>query len=289
MSDSIPLTRSGTPHRLPHSRASSPRHDPLPHVISFENADAIAKDIHPRWKRDLYLLVEQPTSSASAFLIHILTTSLIVISATVTVLETIPSSHAVSGSIWFGLETSLVALFTVEYIARVVAHSNTWASFAKWSISITTVGYGEITPRSFLGRLITVPLLVFGLLLIALPTFVLGREFSMVWDLMKEHQASEEEEEELPTPLASPILRRNRNRSSWDMRLDSLAAEAMMPLSAVNRRHAQRDRAELASQLNDLRATVETQGEMLRRMMEILDEKGKQRAVRENEPNNGWS
>ncbi len=102
-------------------------------------------------------------------------------------------------------------------------------------------------------------------------------------------KASEEEEEELPTPLASPILRRNRNRSSWDMRLDSLAAEAMMPLSAVNRRHAQRDRAELASQLNDLRATVETQGEMLRRMMEILDEKGKQRAVRENEPNNGWS
>ena len=32
------------------------------------------------------------------------------------------------------------------------------------------------------------PLLVFGLLLIALPTFVLGREFSIVWDLMKEHE-----------------------------------------------------------------------------------------------------
>lgn len=32
------------------------------------------------------------------------------------------------------------------------------------------------------------PLLVFGLLLIALPTFVLGREFSIVWDLMKDHQ-----------------------------------------------------------------------------------------------------
>lgn len=55
-------------------------------------------------------------------------------------------------------------------------------------IAVTTVGYGEITPRSFLGRLVTVPLLVFGLLLIALPTFVLGREFSIVWDLMKEQQ-----------------------------------------------------------------------------------------------------
>ena len=50
--------------------------------------------------------------------------------------------------------------------------------------AITTVGYGEITPRSFLGRLITVPLLVFGLLLIALPSFVLGREFSIVWEKM---------------------------------------------------------------------------------------------------------
>jgi hypothetical protein len=50
--------------------------------------------------------------------------------------------------------------------------------------AITTVGYGEITPRSFLGRLVTLPLLVFGLLLIALPSFVLGREFSLVWERM---------------------------------------------------------------------------------------------------------
>jgi len=39
-------------------------------------------------------------------------------------------------------------------------------------------------PRSFLGRLITIPLLMFGLLLIALPSFVLGREFSDVWESM---------------------------------------------------------------------------------------------------------
>jgi hypothetical protein len=52
------------------------------------------------------------------------------------------------------------------------------------SIAITTVGYGEITPRSFLGRLITVPILMFGLLLITLPSFVLGREFSLVWEKM---------------------------------------------------------------------------------------------------------
>jgi hypothetical protein len=50
--------------------------------------------------------------------------------------------------------------------------------------AISTVGYGEMTPRSFFGRLITLPLLLFGLLLIALPSFVLGREFSMIWNDM---------------------------------------------------------------------------------------------------------
>lgn len=53
--------------------------------------------------------------------------------------------------------------------------------------AITTVGYGEIIPRSVLGRLFTVPLLVFGLLLIALPSFVLGRNFAIVFDAMQ-HQ-----------------------------------------------------------------------------------------------------
>jgi hypothetical protein len=58
------------------------------------------------------------------------------------------------------------------------------------TLAITTVGYGEITPRSFLGRLFTLPLLVFGLLLIALPSFVLGREFSLVWEKMTSDQVS---------------------------------------------------------------------------------------------------
>ena len=56
--------------------------------------------------------------------------------------------------------------------------------------AITTVGYGEITPRSFLGRLITLPILVFGLLLITLPSFVLGREFSHVWEKMSRDRVS---------------------------------------------------------------------------------------------------
>ncbi|KAF5362705.1 hypothetical protein D9758_011700 [Tetrapyrgos nigripes] len=297
----------------------------------------------PPWKRDLHLLLEHPTSSTGATLIHILMTFFILASAVVTVLETVPALRGVQGGaqIWFGIETTLVAIFTVEYIARCVAWSGSWMSLLRWGFSffaltdllsvlpyyieillhqdtssffrfsilrmfrllrvfrpfrwvlppffppvpspsgspfglvcscthapvllspynhtilltievmylsvrrsqhalaaigffvvcvmsvwstvlyfvergtwdpvletfinaegdpsqfssipaagwfvlvtITTVGYGEITPRSFLGRLLTLPLLVFGLLLIALPSFVLGREFAIVWEGM---------------------------------------------------------------------------------------------------------
>lgn len=52
-----------------------------------------------------------------------------------------------------------------------------------------------------------------------------------------------------------------------------------MPLGSMNRRQTERDRAELVSQISDLRATVEAQGHLIRRMMDMLDGKGKQKAV----------
>ncbi|THU99639.1 voltage-gated potassium channel [Dendrothele bispora CBS 962.96] len=264
--------------------------------------------INPPWKRELHLLLEHPTSSTGATLIHILMTFFILLSAVVTVLETVPALRGMGPQVWFGLETTLVALFTVEYVARCIAWSGTWSSLIKWAFSfsaitdllsvlpyyieillhqdtssffrfsilrmfrllrvfrpfrynhtilltievmylsvrrsqhalaaigffvimvlsvwstvlyfiergtwdpiletylnsegdpsqfssipaagwfvlvtITTVGYGELTPVSLLGRLFTIPLLVFGLLLIALPSFVLGREFAVVWEGM---------------------------------------------------------------------------------------------------------
>lgn len=48
-----------------------------------------------------------------------------------------------------------------------------------------TLSSNSHRPRSTLGRLCTVPLLAFGLLLIALPSFVLGRNFSLVWDHLR--------------------------------------------------------------------------------------------------------
>ncbi|KNZ77936.1 Potassium voltage-gated channel subfamily B member 2 [Termitomyces sp. J132] len=318
MAQPIELTRMRTADRShfltedPPSLASPVIEDDVfPGALTSDDADLAS--IHPPWKRRLHALLERPKSSGGAMFLHMLVTFLILTSALVTVLETIPTLHEISVGAWFGAETMLVALFTIEYGARCVAWSGTWISLLKWMtsfygiidllavmpyyieilmhqdtsvlfrfsilrmfrllrvfrpfrynhtilltievmyisvrrsqhallaisffvimiltvfstllyfaergswdpvletfvnvdgdptqfssipaaawfvlVTITTVGYGEITPRSFLGRLITLPILVFGLLLITLPSFVLGREFSIVWEQMTARQA----------------------------------------------------------------------------------------------------
>lgn len=281
---------------------------PLFDALQRDNVHIVQQRIFTPWKRTLFRLFESPTSSSSAFVIHVTSTGLIVFSAFITILETLPAFHATPSYVWFGIETSLVVLFTMEYIGRLLAHSESWSELLRWAgsffaiidllailpyyimimiradtttffrfsilrtfrllrvfrpfrysstilltievmyvavmrskealfalaffvgmalvvfstllyfaergtwdetlgtfvnsdgdpsqfesipaaawfvlVTITTVGYGEIIPRSFLGRLIAVPLLMFGLILIALPSFVLGREFSLVWEDM---------------------------------------------------------------------------------------------------------
>jgi hypothetical protein len=51
-------------------------------------------------------------------------------------------------------------------------------------VTMSTAGYGDVVPRTAFGKILSVPLLLFGLLLIALPSFVLGRNFAIVYDAM---------------------------------------------------------------------------------------------------------
>ncbi|KAJ7510176.1 hypothetical protein B0H11DRAFT_2269644 [Mycena galericulata] len=397
MSAPIELTRVARPDG--HVSARFLTEDPrppspqeLPEIFSFSPSrdEATLAAIHPEWRRNLYALLEQPTSSNSAFLVHVLMTSLIVLSAIVTVLETVPAFHSIKTSVWFGLETSLVALFTMEYIARCLAWSGTWMSLLRWLVSffgiidllsvapyyiellllqdtsvffrfsilrmfrllrvfrpfrsnntvlltievmyvsvrqsqhalfalgffvimvltvfstllyfaergtwddiletfintdgdpsqfasipaaawfvlvtITTVGYGEITPRSFLGRLVTLPLLVFGLLLIALPSFVLGREFSLVWERMTRDSPHSE-----PQSPISPLIRRSRNTPFFPSRSEP-------PPSDLSNRKLAHNQTELSKQIAELRGVVEAQGQLITRLVSTLEGKGKARA-----------
>lgn len=132
MSQPIPLSRLGSPASSRFlTEEQSPRNieDVFPTTPLF---DQPPDHITSPWKRALFDLLESPTSSSSAFLVHFASTSLIVFSAIVTILETVPSFHSISPRVWFGLETSLVLLFTVEYSARCVAWSSSWISLVKW-------------------------------------------------------------------------------------------------------------------------------------------------------------
>ena len=114
--------------------------------LSLDNGPNMLAATHPPWKRELYALLEQPTSSHSAFLIHFLMTFLIVLSGVVTIAETVPAFHSVPPRFWFGVETTLVALFTVEYGARCLAWSGTWLDLFKW---ITCASSCPAIPKSY--------------------------------------------------------------------------------------------------------------------------------------------
>ncbi|KAH9851494.1 voltage-gated potassium channel [Lenzites betulinus] len=429
MSQTIPLSRITTPRSAsPYIPApASPGQAEFQNGLAYGEPDE-ARNIPSSWQKDLYMLVEQPTSSQAAFLIHLFTTFLIVGSAVVTVLETVPAFHSISARVWFGLETTLVVLFTIEYVARCIAHATSWTRFFKWVtsffgiidllgilpyyieialqqdtstlfrftilrtfrllrvfrpfrynntillhvhyqftdglaaninmfstievmylsfrrsqhallalsffvvmvlvvfstllyfvergtwdetlgtflnsdgdpsqfasipaagwfvlVTITTVGYGEITPRSFLGRLVTLPLLVFGLLLIALPTFVLGREFSLVWELMEENQkayGSDDDVEPMHDPLASPMLSRSRSvrdLASTPGLWQHAQEELTRPRRVASGSGMPSSHAELTAQITELRAKVDAQDEMLRRIMTAVEGRGKQTGSR---------
>ncbi|KAF5388460.1 hypothetical protein D9757_004636 [Collybiopsis confluens] len=144
------------------------------------------------------------------------------------------------------------------------ANHNQSIPAAAWFVlvrAITTVGYGEITPRSFLGRLVTLPLLVFGLLLIALPSFVLGREFSIVWEKMTSQQPHEDHDLDSPVELRS--------------------AATVHPDRDLSNLKLAQNQTELSKQISELHAIVDAQGEMINRLLNILEtkSKGKQRAI----------
>ncbi|KAI8996939.1 hypothetical protein BDB01DRAFT_840509 [Pilobolus umbonatus] len=285
------------PHRRPSTHLDED--DPTPVLPEFSND----------WKRKLYLLLEEPSSSRGAFWTNVVVSFLIVFSAVTTTIETIPSFRSTeSNKVWFHLESAMVSLFTLEYLLRMFAHSDSFRLLktfflCKWCriyrtyefrftilrlfrllrlfksykysnaiimtievmmmafrrsgdalsalffftvtcvvlfstllyfaergiwdetletfiasdgtpssfdsipaafwfvlVTITTTGYGDMVPTTFIGKLITFPAMMFGVLLIALPSIIVGRNFTIVWEGMRRRQYSSEY---APNPLGN--------------------------------------------------------------------------------------
>ncbi|KAI9164290.1 hypothetical protein H9P43_008119 [Blastocladiella emersonii ATCC 22665] len=52
-------------------------------------------------------------------------------------------------------------------------------------VTLTTTGYGDMVPQTFVGKVIAFPAMMCGILLIALPSIIVGRNFTVVWEHMK--------------------------------------------------------------------------------------------------------
>lgn len=50
---------------------------------------------------------------------------------------------------------------------------------------VTTVGLGDVYPKTIPGKVMTFPVMMFGLLVIALPSIVMGRNFADAWTLLR--------------------------------------------------------------------------------------------------------
>jgi len=146
-------------------------------------------------------------------------------------------------------------------------------------VTISTVGYGEMTPRSFLGRLITLPLLLFGLLLIALPSFVLGREFSVIWnDMTSGHidrtpYMQSELFSQSPRFLANLRARHHESEEHLHTAVESSATNTTSEHDDTPHQLVQSQTA-LKAQLEEMRTAMDMQGTLLRRIMEKVEAKG---------------
>ncbi|KAJ2833207.1 hypothetical protein FBU31_001943 [Coemansia sp. 'formosensis'] len=98
-----------------------------------------AKSIRSKWKRELFLLFEDPSSSPSAFVINVFVTFMIIFSAILTTIETIPQLRKGNSHMWFALELVIVAIFTMEFVLRFLGHTDTWRQAWNHAKSVVTI------------------------------------------------------------------------------------------------------------------------------------------------------
>ena len=49
-------------------------------------------------------------------------------------------------------------------------------------VTMTTVGYGDVSPNTAAGKFITVLAMVFGVLFLSMPLAIVGNNFCVIWD-----------------------------------------------------------------------------------------------------------
>ncbi|KAJ2714586.1 hypothetical protein H4R19_001648 [Coemansia spiralis] len=112
-------------------------------VEQMENSgvqrDQEAKSIRSAWRRRLFLLFEDPSSSQTAFIINVFVSFMIILSAVLTTVETIPALRKGHAVLWLALELTTVVIFTVEFVLRFLGHTDTWRQAWAHCKSLVTI------------------------------------------------------------------------------------------------------------------------------------------------------
>lgn len=64
-------------------------------------------------------------------------------------------------------------------------------------VTLTTTGIGDLVPKTLAGKLVSVPVMIFGILLIALPSIIVGRNFTNVWETIRTKDNLPNEKQEI--------------------------------------------------------------------------------------------
>ncbi|KAI8050273.1 hypothetical protein BDF22DRAFT_696383 [Syncephalis plumigaleata] len=108
-------------------------------ILDLTERNRTAASIHNIWKRQFYLLMEDPSSSGAAFFVSVFVVCMIVVSAVIATIETIPKFRSGETPIWFAIETAVVALLAIEAALRIYAHSDTAQRLVNFMLSPMTI------------------------------------------------------------------------------------------------------------------------------------------------------
>ncbi|ORX90113.1 voltage-gated potassium channel [Basidiobolus meristosporus CBS 931.73] len=148
------------------------------------------------------------------------------------------------------------------------------ASFWYVIVTLTTTGYGDMVPETFIGKLISFPIMMCGILLIALPSIIVGRHFTVVWDYTKRHRPNQRlpnaEDNQEQDPLG-PVGRYSISDLS---RMDAFRTITPDPLDA-NRDYAMlnndNQNRELGDQVQALMEVQKSNQLMIKKILKLLE------------------